>query len=416
VAARRVRVNLAGQNFGFSLPNLEAEDGAEETQSVLSQYFPELKLAFGTKTQRGGRLGRSSVSVTPELALRQREAAVAGSASPISTSVQQTTAVPTSVPTPTREKRTPSTEFGQSSVYFGGEDYWRNIERGVTPQEIKEWAQSNPQLFRDQNAPDQESGLYNQIMRGNVRVESALTAPQITSTPTTTPAPSYAISSQLNIPREQAGFVSAPTPSPSASSRAPISAAYGISSDFFGGEDVKAAEAAGYSAQEIYDYISRNQNLLQGPNVKGAEGGVYETVRKAAGVNTEVVKPQLSNSPTLTPTPAPAPAPAPTPAPAPAPTPSYTISSQLNIPREQAGFVSAPTPSPSASSRAPISAAYGISSDFFGGEDVKAAEAAGYSAQEIYDYISRNQNLLQGPNVKGAEGGVYETVRRAAGR
>ena len=175
MADRKVRVNLAGQNFGFSLPNLEAEEGAEETQSVLSQYFPELKFSFGTKTQRGGRLGRSSVSVTPELTLRQREAAVAGSAAPISTSVQQ------SAPTPTREKRIPSTEFGQSSTYFGGEDYWRNIERGVTPQEIKEWAQSNPQLFRDQNAKGNETGLYEQIMRGNVRVESALTSQNATT-------------------------------------------------------------------------------------------------------------------------------------------------------------------------------------------------------------------------------------------
>lgn len=279
MADRRVRVNLAGQNFGFSLPNLEAEDGAEETQSVLSQYFPELKLAFGTKTQRGGRLGRSSVSVTPELTLRQREAAVAGSAAPISTSVQQP--APTPTPTPTREKRIPTTEFGISSTYFGGEDYWRNIERGVTPQEIKEWAQSNPQLFRDQNVKGNEQGLYEQIMRGNVRVESALT-PRPTS-PTPAPAPSYAISSQLNIPRESPGFISAPTPSPSSSTRAPISAAYGQSSEFFGGEDVKAAEAAGYSPQEIYDYISRNENLLRGPNVKGAEGGLYETVRRAAG-------------------------------------------------------------------------------------------------------------------------------------
>ena len=281
MAERRVRVNLAGQNFGFSLPNLEAEDGAEETQSVLSQYFPELKLAFGSKTQRGGRLGRSSVPVTPELTLRQREAAVAGSAAPISTSVQQ--------PAPTRQKRIPSTEFGQSSTYFGGEDYWRNIERGFTPQEIKEWAQSNSQLFRDQNVKGNEQGLYEQIMRGNVRVESALTprpaAPTPTPTPTPTPAPtpSYAISSQFNIPRESPGFVSAPAPSSSPSSRAPISSAYGQSAEFFGGEDVRAAEAAGYSAKEIFDYIEKYAKL-QGPNVKGAEGGVYETVRRAAGM------------------------------------------------------------------------------------------------------------------------------------
>jgi len=285
VASRRVSVNLAGRAFGIDLPSFEAEDNSAETQSILSDYFPELKLTFGSKSQRGGRLGRQTVSVTPEISLRQREAAAAGSAAPISTSVQQP--APTPAPTPTREKRIPTTEFGQSSTYFGGEDYWRNIERGVTPQEIKDWAQSNPQLFREQNVKGNPEGLYEQIMRGNVRVESALTPQQAASgpapAPTPAPAPSYAISSQLSIPRESPGFISAPTPSPSSSSRAPISASYGLSPDFFGGEDVKAAEGAGYSAQEIYDYISRNQNLLQGPNVKGAEGGVYETVRRAAG-------------------------------------------------------------------------------------------------------------------------------------
>lgn len=286
MATRRVNLNLAGQTFGFDLPTLESEQGAEETQSVLSDIFPELKFKFSPKTQRGGRLGRSNVSITPEVALRQREAAAAGSAAPISASVQQQQ-VPTPTPTPAPVKRTPSTEFGQSSIYFGGEDYWRNIERGVTPQEIKDWAQSNPQLFREQNVKGNPEGLYEQIMRGNVRVESALTAPQYTPAPTPaptpTPAPSYAISSQLNIPRETPGFVSAPAPSSSSSSREPISAKYGLSDQYFGGEDVKAAESAGYTPQEIFDYIERNKNLLQGGNVPGAAGGVYETVKAAAG-------------------------------------------------------------------------------------------------------------------------------------
>lgn len=291
MASRRVSVNLAGRAFGIDLPSFEAEDNSAETQSILSDYFPELKLTFGSKSQRGGRLGRQTVSVTPEISLRQREAAAAGSAAPISTSVQQP--APTPAPTPTREKRIPTTEFGISSTYFGGEDYWRNIERGVTPQEIKDWAQSNPQLFREQNVKGNQEGLYEQIMRGNVRVESALTPQQAASkpapapTPTPAPSPTYAISKQLNIPREQAGFVSAPTPSPSASTREPISTKYGLSDQYFGGEDVRAAESAGYTPQEIFDYIEKarqtNPNILQGGNVPGAAGGLYETVKRAAG-------------------------------------------------------------------------------------------------------------------------------------
>jgi hypothetical protein len=61
-----------------------------------------------------------------------------------------------------------------------------------------------------------------------------------------------------------------------------------------------------------------------------------------------------------------------------------------------------------------------LAASSFGGEDVKAAEAQGYSAAEIFDYVERamktNPNILQGGNVKGAAGGVYETLRAAAGR
>lgn len=181
MAPRRFNINLAGQSFGFDLPTLEGEENAQETQSVLSQYFPELKLTFGTKTQRGGRLGRSSTSVTPEISLRQREAAVAGAATPIQTAPATTA--------PATSKGRPSTEYGLSNAYFGGEDYWRNLEKGFTPQEIKEFAQMNPQLFREQNSPDNPEGLYQQIMRGKVAVQSGLTSTQPQTTGTTTQAP-----------------------------------------------------------------------------------------------------------------------------------------------------------------------------------------------------------------------------------
>ena len=179
MAARRFNINLAGQTFGFDLPTVEGQDDAQETQSVLSQYFPELKLTFGTKTQRGGRLGRSNVSVTPEVALRQREAAVSGAASPIQTAPTATAA--TSAATPSSKGKI-STEYGQSDVFFGAEDYWRNLEKGFTPDEIKEYARANPNLFRDQNNPDNPEGLFRQIMRGKVDFQSGLTPK--TSAPT----------------------------------------------------------------------------------------------------------------------------------------------------------------------------------------------------------------------------------------
>jgi hypothetical protein len=293
VAARRVNLNLAGQTFGFDLPAFQAEDRAEETQSVLSQYFPELKLTFGSKTQRGGRLGRSSTTMTPEVFLKQKEAAAAGAAAPISINFQQPAAAPTPTPIPTPTRKPISAKAGQSELYFGHEDYWRNLEAGYTPEEIKSYITENQQLLNPASKNIKGGGgLYDQIMAGRVDVitgapTSSSTASKPAPAPTPTPTPSYAISSQLNIPREQAGFVSAPTPSPSASAREPISAKWGLSDQYFGGEDVRAAEAAGYSAQEIFDYIDRarqtNPNILQGGNVPGVAGGVYETVRKAAG-------------------------------------------------------------------------------------------------------------------------------------
>ena len=297
MAARRINLNLAGQTFGFDLPTFEAKDGAEETQSVLSQYFPELKLTFGSKTQRGGRLGRSSTTVTPEIFMKQKEAAAAGAAAPISINFQQPTATPAPTPTPApvQPARKPiSAKAGASELYFGHEDYWRNLEAGYTPEEIKAYIIDNQQLLNPASKNIKGGGgLYDQIMAGKVDVitgapTSATTASKPTPAPTPAPSPTYAISSQLNIPREQAGFVSAPTPSPSASTREPISAKWGLSDQYFGGEDVRAAEAAGYSAKEIFDYIERarqtNPNILQGGNVPGVAGGVYETVKRAAGM------------------------------------------------------------------------------------------------------------------------------------
>ncbi len=59
---------FAGENFGFTLPYTNRE-GREATQSVLAQYFPELKLTFAPKDRRGGRLGRTSSQVTREVTM-----------------------------------------------------------------------------------------------------------------------------------------------------------------------------------------------------------------------------------------------------------------------------------------------------------------------------------------------------------
>lgn len=76
-------------------------------------------------------------------------------------------------------------------------------------------------------------------------------------------------------PMQTQEFRSAPEPSPAQESRAPISANYGIDANYFGGEDLKAARAAGYSDSEIKDYISANMSQLRDINKPGG-GGIYD--------------------------------------------------------------------------------------------------------------------------------------------
>lgn len=64
--ARKYNFGFAGENFELTLP-YAGEDGEEQTQSVLAEYFPELKLTYSPKGTRGGRLGRSSTQVTKEI-------------------------------------------------------------------------------------------------------------------------------------------------------------------------------------------------------------------------------------------------------------------------------------------------------------------------------------------------------------
>jgi len=76
-------------------------------------------------------------------------------------------------------------------------------------------------------------------------------------------------------PMQTQEFRSAPEPSPAQESRAPISSNYGIDANYFGGEDLKAARAAGYSDSEIKDYISANMSQLRDINKPGG-GGIYD--------------------------------------------------------------------------------------------------------------------------------------------
>jgi hypothetical protein len=295
MARRRYNLDFAGQSFGFELPAVTEENGEAKTESVLADYFPEIKFSFGSKTQRGGRLGRAATQVTPELTLKQKEAATLGGGGPITVAPTFTNtftpqvAAPT---TPVQEAPKPSrpaisTSFGVSPQYFGHEDYWRNIEAGYTPAELKQYILENRNVLNPESSNvEGKGGLFDQIMKGQVQVLTGLPTTPVTTTSSaaaTTPqppaqqapsAPSY------QIPTQAPGFVEAPK---TAQTKGPITAAYGQSADYFGGEDVTAAERMGYSAKEIFEYIKDRPELLREGNVKGAAGGVYETLKARAG-------------------------------------------------------------------------------------------------------------------------------------
>jgi len=309
VPSRRVNVSFAGQNFGIDLPSI-GEGGVEESQSVLAGIFPELKLTAGTKTTRGGRLGRQSLPVTPEVTFKEAAKApqinVTQTASPVMT---QNVGAPTSAPTPAVKI---STEYGQSPTFFGHEDYWKNLEKGVSQKDILSYLEQNPNVLQGANVKG-KGGLYDQIVGGKVIYPN-----------TAAPAP-------------------APTPA------VKISTEYGQSPTFFGHEDYWKNLEKGVSQKEILDYLDRTPDVLQGANVKG-KGGLYDQIISGKVIYPGATAPAPAPTPAPTPAPAPAPTPAPTPTPAATPTPAKSLFQEI---AEAGGFAAwqkskfATTPAPS---------------------------------------------------------------------
>lgn len=137
-----------------------------------------------------------------------------------------------------------SSQYGESPAYFGHEDYWRNIEKGATPTQVKEFLDQNINLLRGQNVPG-AGGLYDQLTSNNVpTLGSTGSSYYQQQQPAQKPAPSYSISA-------------------------------GASSEYLGHADVEQAKAQGASNQDIARWIATNTSKLRGRNVPGA-GGLYD--------------------------------------------------------------------------------------------------------------------------------------------
>lgn len=274
-------LGLAGSRLGLDLLELFKEDAAGK------QGFEGLAPMFRTQATtkgRGGVLGykapKMPTTVSEFALVPEAKEGGAGSVNVTATGGSATVTQPAATPTP-QAPQAPrpqiSLGYGASPEYFGHEDYWRNIERGVTSEEIKKYAQENPARFRMGNVPGAAGGLYEQIMSGNVptlgstgssyyqQQQQAATQALVDNLQKTATSQQAAASQQSQ---------AAPAPAP-----APISSVYGASPEYFGHKDLEAALAGGKTTQEIKAFLDQNIGLLRGVNVPGG-GGVYDLVSK----------------------------------------------------------------------------------------------------------------------------------------
>lgn len=262
--------NLAGQKFGINLLDLfkDDEEGSSETSGFLPQFSTKV-----IEKGRGGVLGykaprtptrESTFELAPQLPGQGSSSVTIGD---ISASATQKEPEKEKEPVlPQRESLgSIASKWGQTAL-FGGQDYFKALEAGYKPEEIRSYLEQNPSMLHETNRPGQTGGLYEQIARGNVSQPSEYFTPQqfldrqIKSQQSSTPAPQ----------QEQ-------KPAPSFSIAA--GTAYADSDKWLGGADVEAAKAQGASNQDIARWIATNTDKLRGSNVPGG-GGLYDQYKQ----------------------------------------------------------------------------------------------------------------------------------------
>lgn len=142
--SRPFNIKFGGENFGFAVPSKFGEEGTSETESVLADYFPELKLKMSAKTSRGSRLGRSAPAVTREAkftpavvqigAQPQPAAPTQAAPSPAQTAPAPAPAPAPQVRQPVQEAPTQTPEQQQIQGY-----YQQYMGRTPAASEIADW-------------------------------------------------------------------------------------------------------------------------------------------------------------------------------------------------------------------------------------------------------------------------------------
>lgn len=301
MAPRRVNVGYAGQNFGFDLPEV-SEEGRSQSESVLSEYFPELKLSFSPKTTRGGRLGRQSQSVTPEITLRQREAAAAGGTGGIGGAGGAVTNIFYNKPEEEQKEYEPKTfagSVGSASISeignkgFGLKDLTAAIDAGYSLSSIKDYVEKNKDTLYNIGPGAQEvlgikgyvsttPGVFNYKEYGEAGFgmkdiqaleKQGVSRDKLITLARQAPQVGPEAQKYLGLASEPSAPASYPTYTPSASAPAASAptpswnyASYGAGG--FGGEDLNAALAQGKSTAQIAQLAANAPGGLVGQKVR----------------------------------------------------------------------------------------------------------------------------------------------------
>lgn len=309
-------VAKAGERFGLTLKDLEElfDLRAGSAEDIVGDQFQGLPLTQVQTTEKGrGGVLSFKAPRTPTatktyggLEGRGNVVATGGSIGDINIGSMQ----------PPKDTRPGiSSSFGQSPEFFGHEDYFRNLEAGYSPTEIREFVGKNVGLLRGENIPG-KGGLFDQLMKGSVPTTGfsgdALRQQQQMSKISSAygESPDFFGQADLDAARQKGvadtdvkkfldqniamlrgtnvpggGGVydvvsGARSSSPAAASQSSqISTAYGDSPEFFGHKDLEAARAKGQSDESIRNYLQSNKNLLRGTNVPGG-GGLYDELFK----------------------------------------------------------------------------------------------------------------------------------------
>ena len=231
---------MAGRKFGINLLDLfkDDEEGSSETSGFLPQFSSRV-----IEKGRGGVLGyKAPKTPTRESTFELTPALPGAAGSTVNIGV-------TSAKVEEKPAINISSQYGQSPAYFGHEDYFRNLESGTTPTQIKEFLDKNINLLRGGNVPG-GGGLYDQITAGNV--------PTLGS--------SGAAAYQEQQPKPQVA---------SSAGGGSFSTQYGQSAEYIGHKDVEAAKAGGMSNEQVAQILRSNIGKLRGGNVPGM-GGLYD--------------------------------------------------------------------------------------------------------------------------------------------